>query len=160
MSTANIAPVFHNRRQLVADDLLRLQDPAVIFEHKGFDSDGVDYYLYTVAGWLNGANVATIHGGCTIGGEVILIHAKDREEADLIAGMGLEDTINALRAEAAQYAAAQGALVRLAVAGPRERMTQALKSDSDKSDAFINDTNAVRPLIGDDVVLAAGRLSH
>ena len=35
-------------------------------------------------------------------------------------------------------------------------MAQAAKPDADKSDAFVADQAAIRPLIGDDIVLTVG----
>lgn len=153
ISAANTVPVFHHRQQLVTDDLMRLQQPCVIFEHHGTDSDGVDFYVYTVGGWLDGA---PLQDGCTVRGEVILVNASSRDEADLMAGMGLEDTINALHGEAQAYIDAHAALARLQSVSPLERLDLATKPDSDRSEAFEADTAAIRPLIGDDVMLTVG----
>lgn len=153
IAAANTVPTFHHRQDLVADDLRRLQEPCVIFEHRGFDSDGVEFYLYTVAGWLDGAY---LQDGCTVKGEVILVHASSRDEADLIAGFGLEDTINALNAEESMYQDANAALARLSSISAMDRIDLATRSDADKSDAFEADTAAIRPLIGDDVILTVG----
>lgn len=160
IAAANCAPNLLLRRSLAAEDLLRLQEPAVIFEWDNIDSDGVPYYVYTVAGWLNGQNVATILGGCTVGGQAIIIHADSRAHADALAGLGLEDTLNALRLEASRLRDAQAALARLQSVSTMERIDAAIKPASDKSDAFVNDIDAVRPLIGDDIVLAAGGVQH
>lgn len=153
IAAANTVPTFHHRQQLVADDLRRLQEPCVIFEHQGQDSDGVDYWLYTVGGWLDGQPLAD---GCTVKGEVILIHASSREEADVIAAHGLEDTINALNGEESAYQQAQAALARLSTIGAVDRMDLAKRTGADKSDAFEADAAAIRPLIGDDVILTVG----
>lgn len=153
IAAANTVPTFHHRQQLVADDLRRIQEPCVIFEHQGQDSDGVDYYLYTVGGWLDGHPLAD---GCTVKGEVILIHASSRAEADVIASLGLEDTINALNAEESLYQDAHAAMARLSSLGAVERMDLATRADCDKSDAFEADAAAIRPLIGDDVILTVG----
>ena len=153
IAAANTVPTFHHRQQLVADDLRRLQEPCVIFEHHGHDSDGVAYWIYTVGGWLDGAPLSD---GCTVKGEVILIHASSREEADMIASMGLEDTINALDAEESAYQEAHAAMARLSSISPIERMDLATKQGGDKSDAFEADAAAIRPLIGDDVILTVG----
>lgn len=158
IAAQNCVPDFAHRRNITAEDLKRLQEPAVIFEHEGRDSDGVAYYLYTVAGWLDGVNVATRQGGATVGGEVIVIHADSREDADLLAGMGLQDTIDALGSEDQRYLEALIARERLKSVGPVERLEQASKPDSDKSDAFVEDVEKLRPLVGDDIVLAAGRV--
>lgn len=153
IAQANTVPVFHHRQQLVTDDLMRLQQPCVIFEHQGTDSDGVDFFVYTVGGWLDGV---PLQDGCTVRGEVILVNAKSRDEADMLAGMGLEDTINALHGEASAYIDAHAALARLQSVSPLERLDLATKPDSDRSDAFEADTAAIRPLIGDDVMLTVG----
>lgn len=91
---------FGLRRSITMDTLLRLQEPAVLCEGELYDSDGVKSYVYTVAGWLDGRNIATHAGGCTVEGEVIIIHGKDRKEADALAAEGLGDTISMLAAEA------------------------------------------------------------
>ncbi len=153
ISAANTVPAFHLRRKLVADDLRRLQEPAVIYEYDARDSDGARFFAYTVAGWLDGVNVATIQGGCTVGGEVIVIHAETRAEADAIAGMGLEDTINALHQEHTMYEHALEARARLASVGALERMRLAQAAPADKSDQFVQDADAIRPLVGDDILL-------
>lgn len=155
IAAANVSPTFLHRQRLVAEDLRNLEDPCVIFEHKGIDSDGEVHYLYTIGGRLNGRPLPE---GCTVAGEVILIHASSRDEADAIAVLGLHDTILALDAEEGMYQDANAALARLRSVGAVERIDQATKPDSDKSDAFVDDVNKVRPLIGDDVILAAGRV--
>lgn len=157
IAAANCFPAFHLRQKLVADDLKRLQDPCVLFEHAWRDSDGAKCWAYTVGGWLDGARLAD---GCTVAGEVILVHARDRREADYLASLGLQDTIDALHRETEMYAAAIAAQYRLAAVGAIERMNLATKPDSDKSDAFEADTAAIRPLIGDDIVLTVGGVAH
>jgi len=146
----------NSRRSLAIEDLLRLDEPAVIFETSGLDSDGVPFWVYTVAGWLDGENVATIKGGCTIGGQAILVNARSRAEADFLAGSGLEDSINALRVEETKYLDALAALARLDSVGAAERLEQSIKRGADRSDAFVADTEAIRCLRGDDVLLSAG----
>lgn len=155
IAAANVVPAFHHRRQLVAEDLRRLQEPCVLFEYEGRDSDGALFFAYTVAGVLDGVR---LEDGCTVAGEVMLVHADNRQEADDIASMGLMDTMTALDGENERYLDAQVALARLQSVSPLVRVEQALKPDSDKSDAFIADIDAIRPLIGDDIVLAAGRV--
>jgi hypothetical protein len=94
-----LAPDFASRRALSMDELVQLDEPAVLFEHFHVDTDGAHAYVYTVAGWLKGRNVVEDNGGqggCTVGGDVIVVHAKDRAEADEIACGGLLETINAL----------------------------------------------------------------
>lgn len=154
IQSANVAPDFSQRRQIHAQDLLRLQEPAVIFEHHGIDSDDAHYFVYTVAGWLDGENIATIQGGATIGGDVIVIHADKREDADLMAGLGLQDTINAIQHEDEAMLDALAAKARLDSVGAIDRMDMATRKD--KSDAYVEDINKIRPLIGDDIILAGG----
>jgi hypothetical protein len=153
ISAANILPNFLWRRDLVADDLKRLQEPAVIFEHEGSDADGEKFFLYTVAGWIDGVNVASMAGGATVKGEVILIHADNRAAADLIAGMGLQETIDALRGEDQLLADGYAALYRLETAGARARMQAAMKPDGEKSEDFLDDMDAIAPLRGMDIHL-------
>jgi hypothetical protein len=154
IAAANVAPAFHTRRSITADDLKRLDEPAVIFEHEWRDSDGELCFAYTVAGWLDGQNIATIQGGCTVGSEVIVIHARDRSEADLMAGLGLQDTIEALQREENEHLDALAAQARLASVNPIRRLE--LATAQDKNPEFIADSEAIRKLRGDDVVLAAG----
>jgi hypothetical protein len=158
IAAANVAPDFSFRRKLVAEDLRRLQEPAVIFEHDGVDDEGERFFVYTVAGWLDGVNVATRDGGCTVGGEVILIAATSREDADAIACIGLHDTIVALDSEEKLYQEAHAAQARLATIGVIDRMTLAQAKPSDKSTAFVEDADKLRILAGDDIVLTAGRV--
>lgn len=132
---------------------MRLQEPAVIFEAEHVDNDGARVYIYTVAGWLDGENVASIQGGCTVGGDVILVDAESRVEADAKACLGLEDTINALHNERKRELAAQEALSRLEAAGAARRVEVAAKPDADKSTEFEADMAAIRPLVGDDIIL-------
>ena len=155
-AAVNMVPDFAHRPRLVADDLRHLDEPCVLFEHKGQDSDGVDFYLYTVGGWLNGVRLAD---GATVGGEVILIHARSREEADALASLGLMDTISALDAEEGMYQEARAAMARLSAIGKKARLEQTLKPDADKSDAFMQDMAKVRPLGGDDVILTVGQVA-
>lgn len=154
IAAANTQPNFLLRPRLVAEDLRRLDEPCVILEHIDRDPEG-DTYFYTVGGWLDGRRLPEGH---TVGGEVIKVLARDRDEADEIARYGLHDTILSLDSEEAHYQEAHAALARLSSVSPLERIDQASKPDSDKSDAFIEDVQKVRPLIGDDVILAAGRL--
>lgn len=160
IAAANCVPNFAYRQDLKAEDLRRLQEPACIFEAEHTDSDGVVAYIYTVAGWLDGRNVATLQGGCTVAGETMLIHADSREHADLLAGLGLQDTIDALNAEEARYIDAHAALARLHQINDVRRLEVAAKPDSDKSDDFEQDMAKVRPLVGDDIILTVGHVEH
>jgi hypothetical protein len=156
IEAANVTVDLSGRRSLTLDELQRLQEPAVIFEYEGRDSDNVPHYVYTVAGWLDGRNVATMQGGCLVGGDAIVIHADTREHADFLAGDGLATTLSALDSENERYLEAEAALARLATVGAVDRVNLATKPDADKSDAFVSDVNLIRPLIGDDIILATG----
>lgn len=157
IAAANTFPALHERQQLVADDLRRLSEPCVIFEHAWRDSDGEKCWAYTVGGWLDGHRLAD---GCTVAGEVIIVHARDRKEADYLAGLGLQDTIDALHGEQDAIAYANDALVRLAAVGALERMALSQRQGGDKSDAFEADRAAIRPLVGDDLLLTVGGQPH
>lgn len=82
--------------------LPRLEYPAVIFEGEQRDSDGEVAYFYTVAGMIGGQNVhknLVENGnvrtyGALIGGDCIVVHAKNRGEADAIAVDGLWHTMS------------------------------------------------------------------
>jgi hypothetical protein len=160
IAAANVAPDFSFRRKLLPDELKRLADPVVLFEHEGFDSDGVRFFAYTVAGWLDGENVATIQGGCTVGGDVIIIHADDRDTADAIACMGLQDTINMFEDEDAQLVEAAASLARLQSVGATDRVDLATAAPANRSDAFERDMQAIRKLRGDDILLSAGGVAE
>lgn len=135
-----------------------MQEPAVIFEHEWRDSDGEQCFAYTVAGWLDGVNVATMQGGCTVGGEVIIVHARSRGEADMIASLGLQDTIDALNREEEAHLDALAAQARLASVSPVRRIE--LATAREKNDEFVADAEAIRPLRGDDIVLTVGGVAH
>lgn len=83
------------REDLSIDQLLRIEDPCVVFEFSRLDSDKVRYWVYTVGGWLDGAIVGGKEGGALVGGQTIIVHGKNRKEADAIAYEGLVDTIAA-----------------------------------------------------------------
>jgi hypothetical protein len=89
-----------------------------------------------------------------MGGEVILINADTREDADAMACMGLQDTIDALRARTTNRWTPPRRWVGLARSAHIGRMEAATKPASDMSDAFVRDQAAIRPLIGDDIVLS------
>lgn len=154
ISASNVAPDFIARRQITAQDLRRLDEPAVIFEYHGIDSDEAHFYVYTIAGYLDGENIATIQGGATVGGDVIVIHADNRESADALACLGLEETINAMDAEEDKHLDALAAQARLASVSPMERLEQSMKAE--KNPDFVDDIDKVRTLVGDDIVLATG----
>ena len=161
IEAANVIPNFANRRNINAPDLKDLQEAAVIYEGCFSDSDGAPTHVYTVAGWLNGVNIFNELGGATVGGDVILIDGRfTRGEADMVAGLGLNDTIDALNSEEDQYLDALAAQARLATLRPLERMALASKPDSEKNPEFESDASKLRLLAGDDVILAAGRVAH
>lgn len=156
IAAANTAPAFHLRQKLGAQDLRRLIDPCVIFEHAWLDSDGEQCWAYTVGGILDGQPVGDHQGGCTVGGEVIIVHADERGEADAIASLGLMDTISALDGEEAAHLDALAAKARLESVGAVRRMDLATAAPADKSDQFEADAAAVRALRGDDILLTVG----
>jgi hypothetical protein len=155
-SAANIVPDFTFRRSIELADLKRIVEPAVIFEGVHTDTDGVDAYIYTVAGWLDGKNIATMEGGCTVGGDTMVIHADDRETADYLAGLGLLETIDASNAADEQYIEGQAALARLAAVGPMRRIELATAPAADTSDEFVRDTASIQALIGDGMKTDSG----
>lgn len=156
IAAANVAPAFELRQRLTAQDLRRLAEPCVIFEHAWDDSDGEHCWAYTVGGLLDGMAVGDMRGGATVGGEVIIVHADDRGAADAIASLGLMDTIAALDNEGAAYVEAEAAKARLAAVGPVRRLDLATAAPADMSDQFVADAAAVRKLRGDDIVLTVG----
>ncbi len=81
------------REDLSIDQLLRIEDPCVVFEFSKLDSDKVRYWVYTVGGMLDGAIVGGQEGGALVGGQTIIVHGRNRKEADAIAYEGLMDTI-------------------------------------------------------------------
>jgi hypothetical protein len=158
IAAQNVAPSFHTRRSITAAELRHLQEPAVIFEGERRDSDGEPFFTYTVAGWLGGENIATMQGGATVGGEVIVIHARDRTEADMIASLGLQDTIESLNGEESAHIDALAAKARLAAVNPVRRLE--LATATEKNAEFVADSEAIRRLRGDDILLSAGQVSN
>ncbi len=154
IAASNVLPEFGHRRKLTPEELRRLQEPAVIFEGEHIDDDGFRVFIYTVAGWLDGVNVATHEGGCTVGGDVILIEADSREMADDIAGRGLADTLSALDGEEQREADALEALARLETVNALRRHD--LSTQAEKSPEFEADMAEIRPLVGDDIILTTG----
>lgn len=152
IAAANVAPNFLLNPRIEADDLKRLMNPLVFFEHSGRDADGVPFFAYTVGGWLDGKQVSR----CTVGGDVILINADDKVTADYMAILGLEDTINAMHSEDTLIIDALAAQARLKTVGAVDRLTLATKPDSEKSDQFEQDIAKLNVLRGDDIILASG----
>ncbi len=159
IAAANVAPDFSQRRSLSATELQELEDPCVVFEHEGIDSDGARFWVYTVGGLLHGSPIGNIFGACTVGGDAIVISGVDgREAADEIASLGLWETVAALDAERKDYERRKRALERLNSVGAVEVINQAIKPDAEKSDRFVDDIEAIRPLRGDGIILAAGQV--
>lgn len=87
------------------DELLRVDDVAVIFEGQHIDTDGAIAWVYTVGGFLDGRPIVTHYRdhngiatrGALVGGEAILVHAPNRGEADEMAISGLLHTISTQR---------------------------------------------------------------
>lgn len=156
IQAADTAPNFLLHQKIAADDLRRLQDPCVIFEHEWADSDGARCFAYTVGGWLDGRPLGDMRGGATVGGDVIIVHAYSRADADLLASDGLQSSISALDGEEAAYIEAHAALARLASVSPVQRIDLATASPANTSDQFVADSQAVRKLRGDDIVLTVG----
>lgn len=82
------------RQDLSLDELLNVEDACVIFEGQFQDSDRVPYWVYTIGGMLNGQQIGGKEGGALVGGQTIIVHGRDRKQADRIAYDGLVDTIN------------------------------------------------------------------
>jgi hypothetical protein len=154
-AAADLLPNFMDRPRIVADDLRRVQDPCVVLEADWLDSDGERCYAFTVGGWLDGRPLGDPRGGCTIGGDVIVVHARDQAEAKVIASMGLQDTLDGLNSEEQSYIEANAALARLQSVGPVRRTELATAAPADKSDEFEADAALIRPLRGDDILLTS-----
>jgi hypothetical protein len=157
ISAANVVPNFLLRGSITAEELRQLQEPVALFEYEGRDSDGRPFFVYTVAGWLNGQNIATAQGGCTVGGQVIVIPMETREEADQMVADGLATTLNALDKDEEDTRDAVKSLERLRSVGEQERFDQAIRPD--KNEDFMNDAEAIQKLRGDDIILTAGRVA-
>ena len=155
IQAADVAPSFLLHDDIKASDLGRISDPCVILEHESVDADGVPFYCFTVGGWMDGKPLGNARGGCTVGGDVIVISGLAREEAKFTASMGLQDTIEGLRGEAERYIEAQAALARLNSVSPAVRVDKAIADPADRSDEFERDTALIRPLRGDDIILSA-----
>lgn len=154
IAASNVAPAFHLRPEIDQADLKRLQEPVVLHEGKFYDADGAPFHVYTVAGWLDGVNIATPQGGATIGGDVIIIPEDDRAAADDMACAGLQTTIDALIHEEDAHIDALAAQARLAQVSALRRTELAMADE--KNPDFVADSEAIRPLRGDGILLAAG----
>ena len=156
IEAANMIPSFIGRQSITAEQLRHVSEPCVVFEADWLDDDGARCYAYTLGGWMDGRPLGGMLGGVTVGGEVMIVHADNRQNADALASLGLQDTINALHDEEASYVEAHAALARLAEVGPLRRIELATAAPADLSDEFVNDSQAIRKLRGDDVVLGTG----
>ena len=89
------------RQDLNVEELMALDDPSVLYEGSRKDPEGgPDNHIFTVIGFRNGAAIGDIRGGCTVGGEVIVINSvTDHREARLMAYDGLLETIKLAREE-------------------------------------------------------------
>lgn len=160
IEAANVRPSFLGRASITAEELRHVSEPAAIFEAQWLDEDGSRIWAYTLGGWLEGRPLGDMRGGVMVGGEVMLVTAKTREEADAMACLGLQDSIDALNAEERDYQEANAALARLASVSPTRRIDLATAAAADKSDEFEADAESIRRLRGDDIVLSAGGVEH
>jgi hypothetical protein len=85
------------RQDLTTAELARIEEPCVVFERYALDSDKVMHWIYTVGGFLDGKRVGSAKGGALVGGQAIIVHASTRQDADMMAGLGLETTIESLQ---------------------------------------------------------------
>jgi hypothetical protein len=159
IEAATVHPHYGARQRITADDLRRVSEPCVIFEHAWLDSDNAKCWAYTVGGWLDGKPLGGLQGGVTIGGDVLIVHADSRTEADAVAALILRDTIDSLDNEEDAFIEAHAALARLSSVGAKERMDMASATPANTSDAFVADTQAIRKLRGDDILLTTGGAS-
>lgn len=83
------------RQDLTLDQLVNLEDACVVFEQRFVDTDRMPYWVYTVGGRLNGEVIGGKEGGALVGGQTIIVHGRNRTEADRLAYDGLIDTIKA-----------------------------------------------------------------
>lgn len=152
IAAANVKPDLILNPRIEADDLKRLEQPLVYPEYHGFDGDGVEFYVFTIGGWLDGRHVER----CTVGGDGIIVNADSQVNANYMAILGLEDTINFLNTEENIRLDALAAQARLKTVGAIDRLTLAAKPDSEKSDQFEQDIAKLTVLRGDDIILASG----
>lgn len=153
IEAAQARPDLSRRPSITADQLRHVSEPCVIFEGGFLDDNGERIWVYSVGGWLDGRPLGSMLGGVTVGGDAILLHAADRASADAMASLGLQDTIEALNSEEADFQEANAALARLAAVSPVRRMELATAKASDLSDTFVEDAQQVRKLRGDDILL-------
>jgi hypothetical protein len=83
---------------ITIDQFRRLEDAVAIFECDGQDTDGHWFFCYTVGGQVDGEEVAVANHatkqamGALVEGDLIVVHAKRREEADEMAMDGIFHT--------------------------------------------------------------------
>lgn len=87
------------REDLSVETLPRLEDPCVVLEACRKDSDGAKYWIFTVGGLLDGRVIGGPDGGALIGGQCIVVHGRNKPEANALAYEGLMDTIGMIRME-------------------------------------------------------------
>lgn len=87
------------REDLAVETLPQLEDPCVVLEGVRKDSDGVKYWIFTVGGILDGRVIGGQEGGALIGGQCIVVHGRNKPEANALAYEGLMDTIGMVRME-------------------------------------------------------------
>lgn len=87
------------REDLSVETLPRLEDPCVVLEAVRKDTDGVKYWIFTVGGLLDGRIIGGQEGGALIGGQCIVVHGRNKPEANALAYEGLMDTIGMVRME-------------------------------------------------------------
>lgn len=138
---------------IVVEDLCYLDDLCVLFEYKGMDFDGVEFYVYMVGGVLNGI---CLFDGVMVGGEVMIVYVDSCEEVDVIVLFGFMDIISVFDEENVFYFDVQVVLVRLQSVSVKEWFDQVLKLDVEKFSVFIVDIEKVRLFVGDDVLLIVG----
>lgn len=99
----NFIPEVHP--DISMEDLCRLENIALICETDGQDDDGEWFFVYTIDGIKDGERVAVFDHqrkqayGATVGGDAMIVHSKDRREADEMAQAALDDTIAMLQTE-------------------------------------------------------------
>ena len=87
------------REDLSVETLPRLEEPCVVLEGVRKDTDGVKYWIFTVGGMLDGRVIGGQEGGALIGGQCIVVHGRNKPEANALAYEGLMDTIGMIRME-------------------------------------------------------------
>jgi hypothetical protein len=149
LTAAEVAPSFHMRQRLVAEDLPRLDEPCVIFEHHGRDSDGASFFVYTIGGYLDGRPLLTAAPWAVTSSSSTPTVARTRTPWPRSA-CRTRSTPCAARTTGSRTPPRRWAGWDRS---PIARMEAATKPASDISDDFVRDSALIRPLIGDDIVL-------